>query len=472
MADMPHIKLLEWLCVGSCAVLLLIFVSLYNGLYGQDAHEYYLMARQYMDSLKNGQPPGSHFYSPAYPFWGAMLGMITGLPIALQLLSIAFYILSLYWAASFIKTIFSHYYPWHLFYVLIMIGLSPYFMRSGYSIMTDTPASALALGGFYYGYRTYNGEWRMAVASMLCITLSLSVRQQLFPLLAPTALLVAFSLLRDKKIGWLVFSMLVSLPVLMPLYLYGEGTASRLLENSYLNNWRIANFFLLHTEADGESFRHPIPNVVFYFLNMLRPELFGSGILLFLFIRIKNYAHTYTRWMLLSIILYLLFICGMGFQNYRMLFPVFPLIMVILYPSFEILIDSLLLLCIPQRIGGTALLLLHSLLCIMAFRPFYNYQKEEKAITAAISRDHSQPVIYTVGYEGPLHSYTSKKIISLWTKTPFIIEKNALLLYDPLSLKKQFKDSPEANAIMKMLRDTEWNFLRKFDNGFELYETH
>ncbi|MCW8823527.1 MAG: hypothetical protein OQK63_05540, partial [Ignavibacteriaceae bacterium] len=89
----PHIKsqtvkkLLPFILPSIIFLVLLIFFK-FNGLYGQDSHEYYRYSKDIIKFLTGGPLPANFHWPVLYPLFGAILSFVIPDPLlCLQLIS-------------------------------------------------------------------------------------------------------------------------------------------------------------------------------------------------------------------------------------------------------------------------------------------------------------------------------------------------------------------------------------------------
>ena len=131
------------------AFLVIYFVFDFNGLYGQDSHEYYRFSNELISCIQTGSSPGPFFWPLGYPGVGAIAGSFFGdALLPLQLLTTASMSLSGYFV---FKTLTLRYERIQSFYLVLIIVLSSaYMFRSGFIVMSDMMTVACISAFFYY----------------------------------------------------------------------------------------------------------------------------------------------------------------------------------------------------------------------------------------------------------------------------------------------------------------------------------
>ena len=100
MATKPY----PYLLIGfSILVVIVLQIIDFNGLYGQDAHEYLRYTKHLKNSLLNFEKPDNYFWPVIYPLIGLLVSLISFSEMfGLQLISIVAYVIT---AAYIIKTL-------------------------------------------------------------------------------------------------------------------------------------------------------------------------------------------------------------------------------------------------------------------------------------------------------------------------------------------------------------------------------
>ena len=111
------------------------FVFGFNGLYGQDSHEYYRYSKAITNFFKTGSSPGDYFWPVYYPILGSFFGFVIGNLFSLQFISSLSLSGSLYFLFKIMKEIFGEQKNLSL-YILITFLLSPFVFRNKSDITT------------------------------------------------------------------------------------------------------------------------------------------------------------------------------------------------------------------------------------------------------------------------------------------------------------------------------------------------
>jgi hypothetical protein len=327
------------------AVASLIFLSKilsFNGLYGQDAHEYLRQSTAIFDRL-NGLTTltggrGDAEFAAGYPLAGTLFQFL-GLDAAtaLQVVSWLSAGLSL-WCFDQCLRVLS---PgaraesrW--VFVGLALGLAPYFVRAGLTAMSDALGLALTLAAFANGLRVLEtGRIGAAAWATFFAGLAVTTRFSLAALLAPLAAILIFYLLENKKWMLAVLTIFAGFIGILPHFLLKTGTAQNPLAHSLFQDWSLLNFFkATFTNASG-TVGYGLPNIVYVFFPLAHP---GFCLLLpglFLLAK-KTDTHLIAKRVLLACLAaYLLLLGGIPHQNLRYLLPAYAILLLLFFPAWD-----------------------------------------------------------------------------------------------------------------------------------------
>ncbi|MCK6693261.1 MAG: hypothetical protein L6Q97_14340 [Thermoanaerobaculia bacterium] len=327
--------------------LLLLLASLsylldFNGLYGQDAHEFLRQSRELLRRLR-GMPPapggmGDAEMAGGYPLLGALLQLtgLDGIPAlqivvwgsaacALWLFELNLRVLSP-GARAESRWIFG----------MLALSLSPFFLRSGLSVMSDIPGLALLLAALFFALQVIELERYGAVAGFAVFAaLAVNTRYALAALLALPALALTIELWRTRQFRWLALAIAAGLLAFLPFFWLKSGAPKGPLGHSLLHDWSLLNLFRASfTQANG-TVRYFLPNIVYLFYPLIHPGFCLTLPALFLLGRRTDAALYAKRLLLLSVLLYLLFLGGLSLQSHRYLLPAYGILLLLFFPAWD-----------------------------------------------------------------------------------------------------------------------------------------
>lgn len=478
---------------------ILFFGFQFNGLYGQDSHIYLQYSESISQFFATGTHPGDYYWSIYYPLSGAILGFVTANnAIALQLVSLIAFIALIH----YLHKILHLFYPAHSFsvhlYLLFAVTLSPFLLRASVFVMSDMLAIALTIAAIYYMLHYYQqGELKSFVLLVLLSGLAVLTRYQMAILLAIPAFLVLSRLFETRKIEYIGLGLFILLLCFCPYVWAKTDQSLAFLGNTYLNDWSFINVFKssFYT-ADGFA-QHKITNLLFVSTVLLHPGFIFFGILILPFFKEKDIRDT-EKWVLLAaFIFYLIFLAGIPFQSHRVLTPAYPLGVLLLFPAFrraltfidEVFLNSnnryppdhnwksltqffqtIRLRQLMLGVGGITLVLLN----IHVMKKFLHLHQFEKETTAKIATFQDQTVekqrVYTLGFEGPLYSYTDYEVMSLWKESGKNMPKNSLIFINEINTQQQYQEHELVKRLQSIHKNYPLEELESFEDGWQLYK--
>ncbi len=335
--------LLRWFPLLLFAGMALIsFLGHFNGLYGQDGHEYLRQSQAIFDRWNQGiitpATVGDAEFVKGYPLAGALLRYLVSDPIlALQVVSwLAFA------AAAFllerILGLLAHgsRADSRLAFVGIGFVMAPAFLRSGLTVMSDALGLALALAAFYFGLRWIENERsRDTVYAAFFIALTVSVRIGLAGLMLPLAFVIGWFLMLRGKWRWLAAAVVAGIIGLLPYFWLKTDLLSQPLQHSLLQHWSPVNLFH-RTFQNGNGFsQYYLPNILYLAFPLVHP---GFCILLpglFLLAKKTDLVLPAKKTIVICLAPYLLLLGGLPHQNLRYLLPVYTLLLLLLFPAWD-----------------------------------------------------------------------------------------------------------------------------------------
>ncbi len=341
----------NWLPLTAVMVAAVVSLLLgFNGLYGQDAHEYVRLSRAYFQQMQ-GMPylpegRGDAAFAVGYPLAGALLRFGgPGSILALQLVSWCSAGAALYAFDVNLRVLSPGAHRWsRQLYAGIALGLSAYFVRAGLTVMSDALGLALTLAAFHYGMRAVEGRrGRDAVWAAVFSGLAVLTRFSLAPLVGPLALGVAIALLRvpaftrrhDWNVGWLGLALLAGSLVLAPHFLLKMKVPGTPLDHSLLQDWSPLNLFRAKFSSLNGTVDYGWPNLLYVLFPLFHPGFLLPLPLLFFLAKRTDFLLPAKRVLLVCVAVYLFFLGGVPHQNLRYLLPAFALLLLLLFPAWD-----------------------------------------------------------------------------------------------------------------------------------------
>lgn len=314
----------------------------FNGLYGQDAHEYLRQSRLFFDHWRDGAPLASSVsnaeFASGYPAVGALLRLVLAQPVlSLQIVSwIAFATAAC--LLERILSLLSHGSRADSRWMFVLLGLvlAPVFLRAGLTIMTDALGLALALAAFYFSLRWVEYERGMdTVAAAVFMALAVTVRVGLAGMMLPLALSVGWYILVRGKWLWGLAAVFAGMAVILPYVLMKSDVLTHPFQQSMMQHWSVANFFQRNfISANGNS-HYLLPNLLYLFFPLMHPAFCLMLPGLFLLAKKTDLVLPAKRVLLLCSGAYLLLLGGLEHQNLRYLLPVYALWLLLFFPAWD-----------------------------------------------------------------------------------------------------------------------------------------
>lgn len=454
-------KLGIWLPVA--AVLIGRFLLDFNGLYGQDAHYYLHYAQNYTEHFTQGLPLGDYLWPVTYPFIASWFGTLFGNhDFFLQLLSAVGIVL----AAWSIKRLLLLWHPAVKLtlidaFTVISVAASPFLLRSGVLVMSD----ALALGfgsASIYGCMHYvaRNNALALVGAGLSAGLAVTTRYPMVLILLPPLLYAGFTALRTKSVLHLGILFGAGALALLPEWIWHWEGVMAAPGHDALTTWSPSHFFQRNFLTSEGNLSYSLPNILYG----LHPFLHIGFCLLFLplllFVKWKKWKGNKAQTLIISVVVYLIFVVGIPTQNMRFLLPVAPLVAILLFPAFVRGFEW-----VKRYVGKAQWLLWMAFVGQVVLFPYvlrtqFGAQQVEKQMAVATVKE-SKNTIYTFGMELALETYnTPHHVQSLYDSLSRTPVPGELLLYNPDVFSTQW----EGQVVM-----TNYQYIR---NRFELEVLH
>jgi len=328
---------------GVLGLTLVALALQFNGLYGQDAHEYLRQSLAFRSVLSghffNITEQGSLDFAPGYPFLGALF-QVFNLPAIFSLQAIS--ILAAGISLLLLERLLIVLSPGTTrlsrlaFIGLLCLG-APLFIRAGICSMSDSLGLALALAALLSGLKSLEiRSIREILYFAFFTSAAISVRYAMAALLLP--LVIVFLLLMVQKKQWLsvLASGMIGISVFMVFSVLKNGVGLNLFQHSLVSQWSLLNLFKASFENINGHISYLVINLLYIiFYPILHP---GFCILLpgLLLLFKKTDIHLPAKKILAACLLcYLLLLGGIAHQNLRYLLPAYTLWLLLLFPAWD-----------------------------------------------------------------------------------------------------------------------------------------
>lgn len=428
----------------------------YRGLNGQDAYDYLRIAKGWIAWGHGGTMPLMKEHPHGYPIAGAVLGALLGSPaLGLQLISLlGMCALVLAARASLItdgeRSAVNR-------FVLLAIVLSPFMLRHALVAMSDVGAIALimtacaALNAWWRRKR-----WWLLFIVLACSLLAISFRLAAVPMVAVMLASIAIAAIpRERRIGVGAIAgvmLLASAP-------WWWTIASHWTESGPLAEWSFLNLFRTELHSDDGVLNYRWPNIMYVLSVFVHPGFMPAGVLLLPFVRVRDLSTSAARVVFAMVLVYLLFIGGMPFQNDRVMLMAQPFAAILLFPAFVRAIEWAKGKGIRPSHIVVALAFVQAGLFLRAMMPFIHQARLERQLAAALN-DRSAGLIYTHGMGAAFDELCPEAdITELWYGRIPHFESGAYVVVQPSVLSVQWQGQPP-----------EWNWQRVRSQGVVIEE--
>lgn len=443
----------------------------FNGLYGQDSHEYLRYGRSLSLYFSEGKTLNNFFWSVYYPLSGAILSFITSNNIlSLQLISFASFLFSIFYIQRILRLIYIESQENISLYILIAFAVSPIMLIYSQVIMSDMLCLFFITAGFYHSLK-FERELRQKdfLFAALFMTAAVLTRYASAVVLLIPAVIMLKTFLRNFNVSTLFISMLIIIVLIIPEFVFKSGNKFEMLNNVWLTKWNAANLFGANFSTLEGNFNYRFINIIYAFFNLFHPAFIFTGIILIPFIRKRDFEINGVMQSLLIIILYGIFIAGIPFQNLRFLLLTFPFVIILMYKPF-ISLKSYLKNPSIKKLFILSVVIIQLLFYGYMFNNIYKQNKLEREISNYL-KDFPGKVIYTFSIDPALRSYKVKnRIINLWKDKISDYKTPAFILFNEQKFATQWA---EKNPMINWKYIMEYYPAKKiklFEDGWELYE--
>ena len=312
----------------------------FDGLYGQDSYEYLRYAEAIQVYLTEGTHPNSFYWPVLYPLIGSLLGFVLGSPaLGLHFLSCLSTAIACVYLFKTLQLLYPQNGNSNFYYIFTFGLLSPYFLKSGLVAMSDMMGAMFIILVYYHFLKSQLKQSSLSNVFLLA-TCALMTRYATLVIIFPVIIFALYYVIKRRALKDLIIGGLLSILVCIPFMILQWDELLGGASNSYFNAWS-PSYYLKSTYhyIDG-LLSYPFPNLIFVSSVFVHPGFIFLGFLLTA-LTLKNYKVLLSfpqNLLAFSIIIYLLFLAGIPFQNIRVLGLIFPIVLLFFYPAFRTLI--------------------------------------------------------------------------------------------------------------------------------------
>ncbi len=462
----------KYLLLFSPVLLFVIFRFIvgFNGLYGQDSHEYFRYSRAIVEFFKTGNSPGDYFWPIYYPVLGAILGLVMDNLFSLQLISA----LSLTGCLFFIHHIINNIYEdkkYLMIYLVISFLFAPYVLRNSFVVMADMLTVFCITASFYFfiGYLEKNELKNIIFFSGFSVIAVLTRYAAAAVFIIPFFILL-YEITRKKKFIHMIVSVVIAIILITPHILIRKSNSIDFLEHTWLQRWSVLNYFKSDfiTPDGTEHFR--LINIINSFSIIFYPTYLVFGIVVSFFLQKKYFKNKYWMISLGVILVYAFFLAGIPYQNQRFFLLFYPFVVVVLYPAFERLMFFLGKKRTVKYLVIGLMLIVQIFFCIYFFRSAYERNVIEKEISAYAKNDIHKN-IYSFDVDVSFISYdVNKNVINMRNNRIAKFEPNSIVIFNEEKFKIQWANmNPMLNWI-ELKSNYDLLEVNDFGDGWKAYE--
>ena len=458
----------RWMNTVLYGIPILLFIVLFlvfdfNGLYGQDSHEYLRFAKALRVSWDTGADSGYFYWPKLFPALGALLSYL-GIPVglSLQLLSLVSLLGALFFAQRSIRFLYGLQGTWFL---IIGAITQVYFVRSGLFVMSDSLALFFVMATFYFLLKTQKTQqWQPYIAVLLFATMAVFTRYAAAPLVCIPVLWSSWTLLSKYNRLWQILVVL-GLGIVAVFLLLLNNQAWKLMRG-ILEQWHVLHLFQRRLLYEGQTLSYWVPNVIYIWSNFAHIGYLSCGVLLIPFVKRWNYQQI-ALW--LGVLGYLVFIGGIGFQNQRFMVITHLWILILIFPAFQLLQEWLK----RQKIWiffvvGT--LLFNAAFFSYSFSKLYHLHYLEKVISEEVNKLNDEPTVYSFYVGQSFESYeVPNPTQDLWMPID-TFELGGYVVFNPEKFEEPWKNSTLMKNWKILQEDYHLVVVKELPNNWRIYQ--
>jgi hypothetical protein len=439
------------------------YLTGFNGLYGQEGHENYRYLSYILQSLE-GHPALLYFQNAVlYPLLGAMASLFIAKLYSLQAISL---VASGFCYIGFCRLL-NLVYPdgrQRQRYAFLLLFMSPYFLRAAFSALPEMLAMSFMVWSLFFCVKWQRRhKIKHAALALGLAILAIETRYTLlFLLLQVLSVMVSVARKRLSHFLLLVFT---GITAITPVILFKSTDLLDFLNHPWLHHWSPAHL-IDRQSTFGNTYS--LPNGLAVLALFVHPGFcFLSIPLLWISAKLPEVAGK-NRLLITGLFSFLFFIACLPVQEFRLLLPALPLMLLLLYPAYERLVYMF-----KSRNLRVGLYLLATLLqlalCMRSMAPVIQLQREERMVASAL-RMVGEGRLITFEMDGALRTYgVPQEVVNLWFAPNPVLNAGDMLLIKPLKLETEYRDSPAYSLYIRLKQHRRLIYLRSIGSGWELY---
>jgi hypothetical protein len=455
-----------WLVLAVCWTIVVVGFS-FNGLYGQDAHEYFRYTNRIYGWLTSGNEAGTYFWPVLYPLLAALGSFIMPTALSLQVVSLIGIGITLVYTYKLIRLIHPEGKPKN--YLLVSLTACPFLLQSSVLAMSDALATGLVVGAVYHSYCFIKKQLLLhLLLATLLSGLAFQCRYACAALLLPVACYTLFSLLKHKPVWWLIPTFATLCFSLLPDVLIRSESSFPLQFETITSNWSVSHFFSATFHTKDGLLSYSKPNILYVLGLFYHPAYFLLFFPLLPFYKTLKPKSLLQQLLWITLAFYFVFLAGINGQNLRFLLPALPFVVVLFYPAWKKACSRFRTTQLPYVVG--ILLFLQLGLFAKVFHPIWELNHLEQQISETL-KTHPASTIYTFEMNGALETYLpEKKHVSMWATPITSFQSGALVLFNPTKFGKQWENKQPMLNWAYLNDHYHLDTLHHFKHHWKLYE--
>lgn len=445
----------------------------FDGLYGQDAHEYLRYAGEVRGFLLGGPAPGPFFWPVVYPALAAALSFVTGSTVsAAQLVSALALLVAFVAGAAALSRRNPGDGRLAVVYWGVSFALAPYLVRASLASMSDLLGVAFLCGFLFFAFeRDSSGRPLDLALASFCAVAAVTTRHPVGLVLAPAVAVLGVGALRRRATAAAGLAAAAALLALAPTLLLARGGASSPFHYPGLTQWSLSNAFSRTIDTPDGRETYAVPTALFALSTAASPGFFVLGLPLLLAVRKEDFAQPLPRALAAGWLLSTAFHAGVPYHHDRHLLASFPLVPFLLFPAFARTARPRLG-ALPRQ--GMALLvaLLAAFqvgLAARASRAMFAANRIELEAATAL-RETPARQVYTFALTPALATRgVPQRLVDLWSAPPDDARPGDLLLFAPERFAAQWKGRRPMTGYEALAARFELTPLRRLGGGFTLF---
>lgn len=458
----PNWRTIALIALPVITLLVFHFILNFNGLYGQDSHEYLRYCRELVNYYNGGFQPERIYWPIGYPFFGSFFYYL-GVDSIVSMRIISF--LALVGTLVSVKRIIFFLYQKDASLFLILGAVTQvYFVRGGFLIMSDM-LTAFFISSMVLNYLKYlknqqllNFIWVIVLAGAAFFSRYASVVIIIVPVLH-----CFYFLLKKQSTVIRFFILIVSVGILVTVIIWNSNFLSLMFNLN--KEWSISNAFTFTLFNDGFA-KLTVPNIVYVFGNFFHIGLLSMGIFLIPFYRSLKKAPI-QLWLVL--LLYCLFLIGFRTQNYRFLLIIHPIVLVVLFPLFVELKKWL----VNRKILTVfciGVFAFNVLFFVYSFRKTYSVYKVERSVVEEIKKLDHQGAIYSFYVDQSFASYNMEnKVYNFYYEEYSDFLEGSLVVFNSEKFSEQWKNTNVMNNWNKLNSHYKLEIVSTLPENWKIY---